>query len=185
MSNIFICGDHHFDHKNIMKYDGRPFSSVEEMNETMVERHNEIVKPGDTVYSTGDFCFGGTRAWEKYRKRLNGQWHLVMGNHDRQSSAFLKGLFAAIHEIKKINHKGQKIILSHYPMYVWDCSHYGSYHCHGHEHGSLKDSYDQTGKILDVGVNTNNYYPYSIDQIFEIMDKKPENWNQMDNRRKK
>lgn len=55
---IFICGDHHFSHKNIMKYDERPFSSVAEMNETMIERHNEVVKPNDEVYTVGDFCFG-------------------------------------------------------------------------------------------------------------------------------
>jgi len=185
MSEIFICGDHHFSHKNIMKYDNRPFSSVEEMNDIMIERHNEIVNSKDIVYSTGDFCFGGTKEWENIRKKLNGQWHLIRGNHDRQSFSFLKSLFCSISEIKNIKIRNQTIVLSHYPMYAWEKSHYGSFHCHGHEHGSLKDSYDMTGKILDVGVNTNSYYPYHIDEIIKIMESKPDNWNMIDNRRLK
>jgi calcineurin-like phosphoesterase family protein len=162
-----------------MKYDERPFSSVAEMNETMIERHNEVVKPNDEVYTVGDFCFGGTHDWEQIKKRLNGQWFLIKGNHDRQSFAFLRNLFVAVNEIKNLRVGSQTIVLSHFPMYTWDKSHYGSYHCHGHEHGHIKDSYDQTGKILDVGVNTNNYYPYSMNEVLEIMKGKPDNWNQL------
>ena len=183
MSETFVCGDHHFCHTNILKYDKRPFSSVEEMNEMMIERHNEVVKKNDTVYTVGDFCFGGTRDWLNTRKRLNGQWHLVKGNHDRQSFKILKDLFVTIHEIKQIKVGRQPIILSHYPMYAWEKSHYGSFHCHGHEHGSLKDGYDQTGKILDVGVMNNNYYPFHVEEVMGIMETKPKNWNEMDNRR--
>ena len=185
MSNIFISGDHHFSHKNCIKYDGRPFSSKEEMNEVMIERHNEVVGKNDLVYSVGDFCFGGTNDWKRIKERLNGQWILVIGNHDRQSSHFLKSLFVTVNEIKNIKFGKQTIVLSHYPMYAWEKSHYGSYHCHGHEHGSLKDGYDQTGKILDVGVMNNDYYPYHIEDIMKIMESKPENWNQLDNRRLK
>ena len=185
MSDIFVCGDHHFSHTNSIKYDGRPFSSVKEMNEIMIERHNEIVGKSDIVYSVGDFCFGGTHEWEKIRKRMNGDWHLVKGNHDRQSGRFLRELFSTIHEIKNLRIGKQTIVLSHYPMYAWEKSHYGSFHCHGHEHGSLKDGFDQTGKILDVGVMNNNYYPYSVDDIIEHMKYKPDNWNQLDNRRLK
>lgn len=186
MSNIWITGDHHFCHANAIKYDKRPFSSAEEMNDIMIERHNKFVKKNDIVYSVGDFCFSNNpNNFEDIKSRLNGKWHLVIGNHDHQPKPFLRKHFETIHEIKKIQFNKQKIILSHYPMYVWDCSHYGSYHCHGHEHGNLKDTYDQTGKILDVGVMTNNYFPYNIDTILARMKGKPDNWNEMDNRRRK
>ena len=102
---MFVCGDHHFSHKNIMKYDGRPFSSVEEMNEIMIERHNEIVGKSDLVYSVGDFCFGGTEEWKKIRRRMNGDWHLVKGNHDRQSRKFLRELFSTVQEIKNLRER--------------------------------------------------------------------------------
>lgn len=183
MSNIFICGDHHYSHKNCIKFDGRPFSSVEEMDETMIERHNEVVEKSDIVYSVGDFCFGGTEKWKSIRKRMNGDWHLVKGNHDKQSYKFLRELFSTVQEIKNLRVGKQTIVLSHYPMYTWEKSHYGSFSVHGHEHGSLKDTYDQTGKILDVGVMANNYYPYHVDEIIEHMKTKPDNWNQLDNRR--
>ena len=60
MSDTSFIGDHHFFHKNILEYEpiARPFASVEEMNEAMVERWNSVVKPYDKVYHLGDFCFG-------------------------------------------------------------------------------------------------------------------------------
>lgn len=183
MSEIFIGSDYHFSHKNILKYDRRPFETVREMNEVMIERHNEVVRPNDRVYCVGDFCFGGTHEWSTIRKRLNGDWHLISGNHDRQSFHFLRSTFSSVHEIIEIKLGKHPIILSHFPLYTWNKSHYGSYHCHGHEHGTLCDTYDQTGKILDVGIMTNNYYPYHTDDILKIMENKPKNWNELDGRR--
>ena len=51
---IFFTSDHHFYHTNIIKYCQRPFQSVEEMNEVMVERWNAVVGKNDTVYYLGD-----------------------------------------------------------------------------------------------------------------------------------
>jgi len=67
----------------------RPFKTVEEMNEVIIRRHNERVKPDDTVFFLGDFIFKGGREGgvEKYRlfeKRLNGKFIFIQGNHDRK-----------------------------------------------------------------------------------------------------
>lgn len=56
----FISSDYHFSHSNIIKYDNRPFSNLEEMNSTIIRKHNERVKPEDTVYFLGDLCVAGT-----------------------------------------------------------------------------------------------------------------------------
>lgn len=67
----FFTSDTHYNHKNIIKYCERPFANVEEMNRELVERHNAIVKPGDTVY------------------HLNGKIIYLRGNHDKSGIEYL------------------------------------------------------------------------------------------------
>lgn len=78
---IFFTSDHHFCHANIIKYCKRPFESVDQMNEEMVRRWNEVVGDEDTVYYLGDFSLA-KQAVELFARRLNGEKHFIMGNHD-------------------------------------------------------------------------------------------------------
>ena len=63
----------------------------------------------------------------------------------------------------------QRIVLSHYAMLVWDRSHYGVWHLHGHSHGSMPD--DPTARRLDVGVDAwetdsvKLYRPVSYEEV--------------------
>lgn len=173
---IFFSSDHHFGHTNIIRYANRPFSSVEEMNETLIENHNKIVKPGDEVFFLGDFSFLREEDTIKIIKRLNGQKNLILGNHDRGISEYSERyidnkLFRTISNYKKINRYGQKIILFHYSLRAWDCSHRSSWALWGHSHGSLKPY----GKSVDVGVDskylTDEYRPVSFEEVKIFMDK--------------
>lgn len=86
---LYFSSDHHFDHKNIIKYCDRPFASIEEMNKTLITYWNETVTPEDEVYYLGDFSLS-TKAAENYTKRLNGKKYLIPGNHDRCHSSNFK-----------------------------------------------------------------------------------------------
>jgi calcineurin-like phosphoesterase family protein len=58
-------------------------------------------------------------------------------------------------------------------MRVWPRSHYNSWQLYGHSHGRL----EPVGKQWDVGVDNNNFYPVSFDQLVEIMKNRPDNFN--------
>jgi calcineurin-like phosphoesterase family protein len=152
-----------------MKYCNRPFSSTEEMNNTIIKNYNTVVKPKDEVYMLGDFAFvKSVQEIETLLSQLNGKKYLIYGNHDRnfinQSSFIWKK------DIAKINIQGQKIILCHYSMRVWDCSHYGSWNLYGHSHNCLEE-FDNI-LACDVGVDAWNFCPVSFEQIKEKMSKK-------------
>ena len=72
---------------------------------------------------------------------------------------------------------GTKVVMCHYPLLVWNKSHYGSWCLHGHSHHSL-DSLNVKTKRFDVGVDTtvkydnSSYAPYSFSEIKKIMDKR-------------
>lgn len=78
---IYFTSDQHYYHMNVIRYCGRPHENIEEMNEDLVRRWNEVVRPDDTVYCLGDFSMA-FRAVEIFSSRLMGNKILVPGNHD-------------------------------------------------------------------------------------------------------
>lgn len=171
---VFFTSDTHYGHANIIKYSKRPFSNVDEMNNAIINNHNSIVRPNDTVYHLGDFALGGGTA-EPYLNRLNGQIHLIIGNHEKPALR-VKHKFASVDYYKEISIEGKRYILCHYAFKVWNKSQHGSRHLFGHSHGSLLD--DPNALSLDVGVDCWNYFPVSINQIEEKM--KLKTWKPVD-----
>jgi calcineurin-like phosphoesterase family protein len=81
--DLFFTSDWHFGHARICELAGRPFESVEEMNEEIIRRHNDWVSPGDTVWVLGDAAMGHIGDSLALCKRMNGTKFLISGNHDR------------------------------------------------------------------------------------------------------
>lgn len=160
----FFTADQHFGHKNIIKFCNRPFSSVEEMDDELIKRHNEIVKPGDYVIHAGDFALAPRERAHIYISCLNGSHCFIRGSHDR----WMDSRYQEIWE-KTIN--GIKLVVCHYAMRTWAASHYNSFHLFGHSHGNLPPY----GKSFDVGVDAHNFYPVSFDEVCEIMKGLPDN----------
>ena len=79
---VFFTSDLHFGHANVIRFDGRPFETVEEMNEELIRRWNAKVDKGDLVYVLGDMIWRMQDCASVIR-RLNGQIILIKGNHDR------------------------------------------------------------------------------------------------------
>jgi len=185
--NIHFISDFHIGHKNVLKYDGRPFEDVDEMHVELIKRWNNVVEDDDIVYYLGDlaFCRDETTVW--FLHSLKGKINYIMGNHDKMKDIVKFGRFENVHEygteifIKDEDLKSargsqgyQQFILSHYPILSWNRAHYGSIHLHGHCHGSLmksnQDYYKR--KVLDVGCNVIDYTPISYQGVKDIMEKK-------------
>lgn len=84
----FWTSDQHFGHARIIELANRPFTSVEEMNETIIERWNAVVSERDEVYVLGDFAMGKIAETLPIAARLNGYKALIAGNHDRCHPSF-------------------------------------------------------------------------------------------------
>ena len=168
----FFTADEHYSHKNIIKYCNRPFESIEEMNETLIKNHNEKVGKKDVVVHVGDFTLiTNKERVAKIIKRLKGNHIFIKGSHD----CWLPKTSPQIWE-RKIN--GHYIVACHYAMRVWPRSHFNSFLLYGHSHGKLPP----IGKSWDVGVDNNNFYPLSLEEIIEIMKERPDNPNLIERR---
>jgi len=181
---VFFTADHHFYHQNIIKYCNRPFESVEEMNNALINNWNESIRSMDDVYVIGDFIFGrAERQAERLTgivRQVKGNIFLVKGSHDKLASYDPMTLgkdarrFHLFEDrILAITVDGQEIILCHYSMRVWPKSHFNTWHLFGHSHGKLKP----WGKSLDVGVDCWDYRPLSFPEVKGIMQTRPDNFN--------
>jgi len=164
--SVFVAADHHFSHKNVIRFDGRPFSNVEEMNLALVERHNSVVKPDDTVYFLGDVSFDKKLAADQVTM-LNGKKILLAGNHDDlKNSAFIDA-FDEVHKYLRRRLFGKDVIFFHYPIYDWDKKFHGSFHLHGHVHGKPTGI---GGRISDVWLGNNDYFPINLEFLLNHLE---------------
>lgn len=131
----FYIADMHLGHKNVLRFDGRPFPNTEYMTEVMVNRWNACVTAEDTVYILGDMFWLGEKESVEIMRRLNGHKILVKGNHDRVHGR-LRFQFDEIVDYKEINDGGRLVIMSHFPMPFYKNQYYGSIMLYGHVHNS-------------------------------------------------
>ncbi len=170
MPNIWFTADFHFGHNNIIRYCNRPFRSVEEMDQTILDRLNASVKANDILYFLGDFCIGSKAKALEHRKQIRcKKIFAVPGNHDKQVRK-LTDEFSWFSNLAEISIHGQPIVICHYAMRVWNRSHHGAWHLYGHSHGNLPDT--PTSLSMDVGVDTHDFRPWHFDEISLLLTEK-------------
>lgn len=186
---IYFVSDFHIGHARIIEYGQRPFASVEEMNEVLVNNWNSIVKSEDTVYFLGDFSLSAH--YLTYVSRLNGCIILIAGNHDkcfdyvnkkagslpqRRKLYYDAGFKEIINGQTTIQIDDKEVILCHFPYFE---DHPGSeprykehrpidkgqwlIHGHIHQHRMKR------GRQINVSCEVTNYRPISLEQIVQVM----------------
>lgn len=168
---LYFTSDTHFNHKNIINYCGRPYGSVKEMNEAIIENWNNLITPDDEVYHLGDIGFGNYKDVIKCISQLNGKIHLIKGNHDHTNlikDLLNQNLIMSCDLYKMINVEGYDLFMCHFPMYSWTNKERGSYMLHGHLH-TLNDTLPITPDHYDVGVDKNDMKPVSFEQVIELI----------------
>jgi calcineurin-like phosphoesterase family protein len=171
---IWFSADFHLSHKNIIKYCNRPFRDVEEMDSTIIENLKSKLKSNDILYYLGDLTFHETTALEFFEVFKDIKIHYIIGNHDNKKVLDIVQKYCeSMSLLKEITIAGQDITLCHYAMRVWNNSHFNSWQLYGHSHATL----EPVGKQYDVGVDNNNFFPVSFDEIVEIMKNRPNNFN--------
>ena len=172
---IFYISDTHFGHKNILKYDNRPYFTVAEMDADLIKRWNNAVKSTDTVYHLGDFSWLKPVEESEILQQLNGTKILIRGNHDYKPTAE----WAEVLPFAEIVDNGRHVILSHFPIASYKNMTHGYYHLYGHVHNSFEDGlfdayrrawekhYEKQMRSFNVGCMNPlmDYTPRTLDEI--------------------
>ena len=161
--DIWTISDTHFSHYNMVhKFKTRPFSTVEEMDEVLIENWNKTVKPGDKVYHLGDFAFGHKDKHPSLVKRLNGNKRLIVGNHDDVKS--LAPYFQKVMLWRMWPEFG--LLFTHVPVHP---STLGESRFTGvpikNVHGHIHQNPSPPGPYKCVSVEQINYTPINIEEL--------------------
>lgn len=185
MASIFFCSDLHFCHNQSFLYEPRGFSSINEMNEKIIENWNKIVPKNGITYCLGDIMLNDNKKGIECFNRLNGEIFVIFGNHDSDTRKnllaaecpnFRGGWYAYL-----IKHGKMNIYLSHYPTltanYDDDNKHFSQHvlNFHGHLHAKEKWNFN-TPFLYNVCMDAHNCTPVHIDEIMTDIRQK---WNEL------
>lgn len=166
----WFISDTHFFHANILKFTGddglriRPFNSLEEMHEMMIENWNSVVRDNDNVYHLGDVTFSYGKEFNQLMSRLKGRKRLILGNHDRVKGTNLMDWFEKLDLWKGFSE--HNFTASHMPL-ILESLRDGAYNVHGHTHQNEKED----KHYINVSCEVINFTPVNIDEIGEIIKK--------------
>lgn len=176
-SNIWFTSDHHFNDDRIRQFCSRPFGTVAEMDQVMIDNWNRAVGKDDIVFHLGDFCLGGSAIWAQVRERLNGHIYLCMGNHDLKN---MRPGFARLFEAVTMQYhliiEEQQLYLNHNPFLCYGGSYSDVWQLFGHVHSRSNNTGKDRPRLdmifptqYDVGVDNNGFAPVSFYQVKDII----------------
>lgn len=167
-NNIFFISDWHLGHENCFKTfkldDGitplRPFTSLEEMHETIINNHNSVVRLQDKIYVLGDVAMN-FKKWKHLLHRMNGEKVLIKGNHDIDDLKHYQEHFKDV----RGSHQFDGILLTHIPVHPDSLARWGV-NVHGHlHHREVKLNGTPDKRYFNVGVERLNYTPISLEEL--------------------
>ena len=152
MPSVFLVSDTHFGHAGVCRFTHpndptvklRPWDNPDEMDEEMVRRWNDRVRPGDKVYHLGDVVIN--RRALPILSRLNGDKVLIRGNHDIFKDEDYAKYFRSLRGYHVMN----GMILSHIPIHEASLGRFGV-NIHGHLHATrVMRSLETCGRLDQI-----------------------------------
>ena len=168
---VYFIADTHFGHENIIEMSGRPYYNIQEMNFDMIQKWNRKIKNNDTIYILGDMFFRCDN-YEYILSQLNGQKHLIVGNHDGSwmTKVDMSKYFNSINTLLETSIGTVGATLCHYPLVTWKHQQ-KTYMIHGHIHNDTDSEYWPflclNPRILNAGVEINGYEPVTLEELIK------------------
>ena len=167
----YYISDSHFGHENIIRLCNRPFNSVKEMDEVMIDRWNSVVNKNDEVYILGDLNFRSNTSGADYLRRLNGRKFIITGNHDNVTPE-MRNLCEWVKTYAEVRDGNKRIVLFHYPIIEWNGFFRGTLHFYGHIHNSFEnDAYKimrDVHNAYNVGADILDFTPRTADEVIHF-----------------
>jgi calcineurin-like phosphoesterase family protein len=158
VARVRFIGDLHFGHKNIASFSGPQrggITNVEEHDKWIIEQWNSVCEKRDLIWVLGDVCMDRSKL--PLLKKLKGNKHLILGNHDAFGLDAYKPYFNKIHGF--VRYKG--MWLSHAPVHPQELR--GKINVHGHNHNKVIPD----DRYICVSVEQVDGKPLSLEAIRE------------------
>lgn len=174
MRTIWVIGDTHFGHANILTFtsraDGealRKFESVKEMDSALIEGWNSVVKEQDHVYHLGDVAMRQQDLW--IVRALKGHKRLIRGNHDVfKTKQYIRVGFEEIYGIRVLNN----MILSHIPIHPASINSRWLCNVHGHLHANeSRSSFTPSlgSRYFNASAEVLGFVPVTLEEIEKVV----------------
>lgn len=180
----FIISDTHFYHENIIGFDGRPFESTHEMNQTLLDNWNIAVKPSDTVYVLGDMFYKATDDEVKnILNALNGKIVYIWGNHEKdlkRQPELVRKKFKETHNYLELTvgskKDKKKLVMSHYPIPTFN-GHFkqNTIHLYGHVHVTNEQMFAVYQQMMNFSTHNipNSHTMLNVGAMMKFMEYEP------------
>lgn len=165
---IYFTSDFHFAHKKPFLFEPRGFSNVDDMNRTIIENYNSIIKDDDQVFILGDCILSDDDEGMRCLIKLKGEKYLAFGNHDTDSRLEkydFANIFYGIDYGYRMRYDKFSFWCQHYPAKMGNYKDKHPTWClSGHTHSKDKFQYGDDC-IYNVAMDAHNCFPVSIEQI--------------------
>lgn len=184
MNKIWFTSDLHFCHSKPFIYEPRGFTSVHEMNETIIKNFNEVMDWSDELYILGDCFLNNNEEGIKYMRRLPGTKYIVWGNHctDTRKQLMIDEGFHCLGFAHQQKFNNIRFYLSHYPTCTANFDDDKPLKARticlaGHTHS--KEKWSEVGSY-NVALDAHNCYPVLLDDIIKDVKEKFKNASKND-----